>query len=36
MSGADIVMQDVHMIGNNVMRWTVWGMPCTTAYGGCW
>lgn len=34
-SGADILMQDVYMIGNNVTWSTVWGTPCTEDFGVC-
>ncbi|KAK0216327.1 hypothetical protein IW262DRAFT_1399608 [Armillaria fumosa] len=34
-SGADIVMQDTYMIGNNVTFSSEWGTPCTTDYGDC-
>ncbi|KAG6836204.1 hypothetical protein H0H93_010316 [Arthromyces matolae] len=34
-SGADIVMQDTYMIGNNVTHSAVWNTVCTTDYGDC-
>lgn len=34
-SGADIVMQDTYMIGNNVTFSSEWGTVCTTDYGDC-
>ncbi|KAK7026408.1 hypothetical protein VNI00_015643 [Paramarasmius palmivorus] len=34
-SGADIVMQDTYMIGNNVTHSTQWNTVCTTEYGDC-
>ncbi|KAK0477002.1 hypothetical protein IW261DRAFT_300149 [Armillaria novae-zelandiae] len=34
-SGADIVMQDTYMVGNNVTFSSEWGTPCTTDYGDC-
>ncbi|KAF8188635.1 hypothetical protein BJ912DRAFT_967980 [Pholiota molesta] len=34
-SGADIVMQDTYMIGNNVTFSSQWGTPCTEDYGDC-
>jgi hypothetical protein len=34
-SGADIIMQDAYMIGNNVTYSTVWGTQCTKDYGDC-
>lgn len=34
-SGADIVMQDTYMIGNNVTFSTQWDTPCTEDYGDC-
>jgi hypothetical protein len=34
-SGADVLMQDVYMIGNNVTWSTVWGTPCTEDFGVC-
>ncbi|PFH50385.1 hypothetical protein AMATHDRAFT_40917 [Amanita thiersii Skay4041] len=33
--GADIILQDVYMVGNNVTFSTVWGTPCTPDYGDC-
>ncbi|GLB44489.1 hypothetical protein LshimejAT787_1701160 [Lyophyllum shimeji] len=34
-SGADIVMQDAYMIGNNVTFSSQWHTPCTPDYGDC-
>ncbi|KAI0698278.1 hypothetical protein BC835DRAFT_1269232 [Cytidiella melzeri] len=34
-SGADIVMQDTYMIGNNVTFSSQWGTVCTPDYGDC-
>ncbi|KAI6013051.1 hypothetical protein BKA83DRAFT_685024 [Pisolithus microcarpus] len=34
-AGADIVMQDVYMIGNNVSFSSEWGTVCTPDYGDC-
>jgi len=34
-AGADVIMQDAYMIGNNVTFSTVWGTPCTLDYGDC-
>ncbi|KAF8628579.1 hypothetical protein AX17_005975 [Amanita inopinata Kibby_2008] len=34
-SGADIIMQDAYMIGNNVTHSTVWGTACTVDFGDC-
>lgn len=34
-SGADILMQDTYMIGNNVTFSTEWGTVCTEDYGDC-
>ncbi|KAF5329517.1 hypothetical protein D9619_009064 [Psilocybe cf. subviscida] len=34
-NGADIIMQDAYMIGNNVTFSTVWKTPCNTTYGDC-
>ncbi|PFH50013.1 hypothetical protein AMATHDRAFT_62037 [Amanita thiersii Skay4041] len=34
-SGADIVLQDAYMVGNNVTFSTVWGTVCTKDYGDC-
>ncbi|KAG7443200.1 uncharacterized protein BT62DRAFT_1034528 [Guyanagaster necrorhizus] len=34
-SGADIVMQDTYMIGNNVTFSSEWGTVCTPDYGDC-
>ncbi|KAF8626683.1 hypothetical protein AX15_004767 [Amanita polypyramis BW_CC] len=34
-SGADIVLQDAYMIGNNVTFSTVYGTACTPDYGCC-
>ncbi|KAK0457025.1 uncharacterized protein EV420DRAFT_534866 [Desarmillaria tabescens] len=34
-SGADIVMQDTYMIGNNVTFSSEWGTVCTRDYGDC-
>ncbi|KAF9474514.1 hypothetical protein BDN70DRAFT_908482 [Pholiota conissans] len=34
-SGADIVMQDTYMIGNNVTFSSQWGTVCTEDYGDC-
>ncbi|KAF8900151.1 hypothetical protein CPB84DRAFT_1779443 [Gymnopilus junonius] len=34
-SGADIIMQDTYMIGNNVTFSSQWGTPCTPDYGDC-
>ncbi|KAF9497331.1 hypothetical protein BDN71DRAFT_1429520 [Pleurotus eryngii] len=34
-SGADIVMQDTYMIGNNVTFSSQWHTPCTPDYGDC-
>ncbi|KAI6046641.1 hypothetical protein EDC04DRAFT_1487318 [Pisolithus marmoratus] len=34
-AGADIVMQDVYMVGNNVSFSTEWGTVCTPDYGDC-
>ncbi|KAI3614836.1 hypothetical protein WG66_003340 [Moniliophthora roreri] len=33
--GADIILQDTYMIGNNVTFSTQWGTVCTTEYGDC-
>ncbi|KAI6037875.1 hypothetical protein EDC04DRAFT_3091063 [Pisolithus marmoratus] len=34
-AGADIVMQDVYMVGNNVSFSTEWNTVCTPDYGDC-
>ena len=34
-SGADIVMQDTYMIGNNVTYSVEWHTPCTPDFGDC-
>lgn len=34
-AGADILMQDAYMIGNNVTFSSQWGTPCTPDYGDC-
>jgi hypothetical protein len=34
-SGADILLQDAYMIGNNVTHSTVWNTPCTPDFGCC-
>ncbi|KAH9476841.1 hypothetical protein JR316_0010757 [Psilocybe cubensis] len=34
-SGADIVLQDTYMIGNNVTFSSQWGTVCTPDYGDC-
>lgn len=34
-AGADIIMQDVYMVGNNVTYSTVWGTICNEDYGDC-
>lgn len=34
-SGADIVMQDAYMIGNNVTWSSVWNTACTPDFGDC-
>jgi len=34
-SGADVLMQDTYMIGNNVTFSSEWGTPCTVDYGDC-
>ncbi|KAK0200717.1 hypothetical protein DFS33DRAFT_1375618 [Desarmillaria ectypa] len=34
-SGADIVMQDTYMVGNNVTFSSQWGTVCTRDYGDC-
>ncbi|TFK29193.1 hypothetical protein FA15DRAFT_664517 [Coprinopsis marcescibilis] len=33
--GADIVMQDTYMIGNNATHSIVWDTPCTSDFGVC-
>jgi len=34
-SGADVVMQDTYVIGNNVTFSSQWGTVCTEDYGDC-
>ena len=34
-AGTDVVMQDVHMVGNNVSWSNVWNTTCTPDYGNC-
>lgn len=34
-SGADILLQDTYMIGNNVTFSSQWGTVCTPDYGDC-
>lgn len=34
-AGADILMQDAYMIGNNATWSTVWGTECTDDFGDC-
>ncbi|KAJ3785302.1 hypothetical protein GGU10DRAFT_355280 [Lentinula aff. detonsa] len=34
-NGADILLQDTYMIGNNVTFSNQWGTPCTADYGDC-
>ncbi|KAJ3727396.1 hypothetical protein C8R42DRAFT_335923 [Lentinula raphanica] len=34
-NGADILLQDTYMIGNNVTFSNQWGTPCTVDYGDC-
>ncbi|KAJ4491090.1 hypothetical protein C8R41DRAFT_379936 [Lentinula lateritia] len=33
--GADVLLQDTYMIGNNVTFSNQWGTPCTVDYGDC-
>lgn len=34
-AGADILLQDTYVVGNNVTYSTEWDTPCTPDYGDC-